>query len=83
VGERSGRTAGAPARSEMDEWGRTMTDAETLCPKCGGATDGWKCAICGAVATEHDEHHVHAGSDRYCTMRCAACQQADVLCTCV
>jgi hypothetical protein len=56
---------------------------ETLCPKCGGATDGWKCAICGSVASEHDEHHLHAGSDRYCTLRCAACQQADVLCTCV
>jgi hypothetical protein len=55
----------------------------TLCAKCGGPTDGWKCAICGSVASNHDEHHLHAGSDRYCTLRCAACQQADVYCTCV
>jgi hypothetical protein len=44
------------------------------CAKCGGQTDGWKCAICGSVAGEHDEHHLHAGSDRYCTLRCAGCQ---------
>ena len=32
-----------------------------LCAKCGGAADGWKCAICGSVAREHDEHHLHSG----------------------
>jgi len=53
------------------------------CAKCGGQTDGWKCAICGSVAGEHDEHRRHSGSDRYCTLRCAGCQQADVHCTCV
>jgi hypothetical protein len=57
--------------------------AQELCPKCGGETSGWKCAICGSEAKEHDANHIHAGSDRYCTMRCAACGQADVLCACV
>ena len=44
-----------------------------LCAKCGEATDGWKCAICGSVAREHDPDHLHIGSDRYCTLRCAGC----------
>ena len=58
-------------------------EATLLCAKCGGLADGWKCAICGSVAREHDQDHLHAGSDRYCTLRCATCQQADVHCTCV
>jgi hypothetical protein len=53
------------------------------CPRCGGATDGWKCAICGSESTVHNPNHQHAGSDRYCTLMCAACERADVLCTCV
>jgi hypothetical protein len=57
--------------------------ATLLCAKCGEATDGWKCAICGSVAREHDPSHLHVGSDRYCTLRCAGCGQADVHCTCV
>lgn len=61
-----------------------MVQAETeLCAKCGGDTDGWKCAICGSIARKHDAGHLHAGSDRYCTLRCARCQEADVHCTCV
>jgi hypothetical protein len=44
-----------------------------LCAKCGEATDGWKCAICGSVAREHDPGHLHVGSDRYCALRCAGC----------
>jgi hypothetical protein len=35
------------------------------------------------VASEHDRGHRHVGSDRYCTVRCEACDRADVLCTCV
>jgi len=54
-----------------------------LCAKCGGLADGWKCAICGSVAGEHDVGHLHVGSDRYCTVKCAGCQQADVHCSCV
>lgn len=61
-----------------------MKNTETLaCAKCGGAADGWKCAICGSVAREHDPRHLHAGSDRYCTIRCERCDEADVHCTCV
>ena len=62
-----------------------MVEAKTdlMCAKCGGPTDGWRCGICGAVAREHDASHLHAGSDRYCTLRCARCGQADVHCTCV
>jgi RecJ-like exonuclease len=52
------------------------------CPKCGGETEGWKCSICGAEADEHDPQHVHAGSDRYCTLKCKACGKADVHCSC-
>ena len=58
-------------------------EATLSCAKCGGLADGWKCAICGSVAREHDENHMHVGSDRYCTIRCAGCGEADVLCTCV
>ena len=61
-----------------------MAQTETLmCAKCGGPGDGWKCAICGSVANEHDAAHLHVGSDRYCTIRCATCDRADVLCICV
>jgi hypothetical protein len=59
----------------------TMT--ALLCAKCGGDTDGWKCAICGAEDTSHAPDHLHVGSNRYCTLRCARCGQADVHCTCV
>jgi hypothetical protein len=41
--------------------------ATLLCAKCGEAADGWKCAICGSVAREHDPGHLQVGSDRYCT----------------
>jgi hypothetical protein len=58
-------------------------EATFLCAKCGEAADGWKCAICGSVAREHDSRHLHVGSDGYCTLRCAGCGQADVHCTCV
>jgi hypothetical protein len=54
-----------------------------LCARCGGPANGWRCAICGSEARRHDPAHLHAGSDRYCTLRCAGCGQADVLCTCV
>jgi hypothetical protein len=64
--------------------GMEMVQTETLlCAKCGGFADAWRCAICGSVAREHDAGHLHVGSDRYCTLRCAGCQQADVHCTCV
>ena len=52
------------------------------CVKCGGATAGWKCAICGAENNVHDRGHVHGGSARYCTLLCRGCGEADVQCTC-
>ncbi len=52
------------------------------CPKCGGPTAGWKCAICGSESNEHDVKHLHADSDRYCTLLCQGCGEADVHCTC-
>jgi hypothetical protein len=76
-GLRSAQMIGTEAR-------RPMVRTETLlCARCGGPADGWKCAICGSVASEHDAGHLHAGSDRYCTLKCAGCQEADVHCTCV
>jgi hypothetical protein len=63
---------------------RAMGETATLlCAKCGEPADGWKCAICGSVAREHNPRHRHMDSDRYCTIKCAGCDQADVLCTCV
>lgn len=59
-----------------------MSQDPTICPKCGGPTAGWKCAICGVEADEHDPNHLHAGSDRYCTLLCQGCGEADVACTC-
>ena len=55
--------------------------ATLLCAKCGEATDGWKCAICGSVAREHDP--AICMSAPTATLRCAGCSQADVHCTCV
>jgi len=55
----------------------------TNCAKCGGETEGWKCAICGTEADSHVSDHIHEGSDRYCMPKCKACGKADVLCTCV
>jgi len=80
----SGRGPTTPTKrgSRGKEPDMAQTEAD-LCAKCGDATDGWKCAICGSVAREHDAGHLHVGSDRYCTLRCAGCQEADVHCTCV
>jgi hypothetical protein len=38
---------------------RMQAPATLLCAKCGEAADGWKCAICGSVAREHDPGHLH------------------------
>src|SRR5215216_2034978 len=51
-------SSGGPARVQdptIKEGNRTMqAPATLLCARCGEATDGWKCAICGSVAREHD-----------------------------
>ena len=78
-----GPTPAGTATIEERGNGTMASDETLLCAKCGGPADGWKCAICGAVARGHDIGHLHVGSDRYCTLKCAGCEQADVLCTCV
>jgi uncharacterized protein (UPF0264 family) len=61
-----------------------MAQTEKLvCAKCGGSGDGWRCAICGSLARDHHTGHLHVGSDRYCTVRGAACDPADGLSTSV
>jgi hypothetical protein len=71
-----------PGRTEERE--PTMAaEATLLCARCGAVADGWKCAICGSEARAHDPRHLHVGSDRYCTLKCGSCGQADVQCTCV
>jgi hypothetical protein len=73
-----------PARNRIEEREPTMAvEATLLRARCGAEADGWKCAICGSEAREHDPRHLHVGSDRYCTLKCAGCGQADVQCTCV
>ena len=54
------------------------------CAKCGGAASGWKCAICGEEADEHDSSHTHGepASDRHCMPKCEGCGEAEVHCTC-
>lgn len=52
------------------------------CAKCGDKTEGWKCAICGEESEEHDEEHLHEGSDRYCMPKCVSCGEADACCAC-
>ena len=79
---RGARRLRSVSRSRRGDPAMAQTEA-LMCAKCGRRGDGWKCAICGSVAGEHDAGHLHVGSDRYCTIRCAGCDQADVLCTCV
>ena len=54
------------------------------CAKCGMECDGWKCAICGAEDSQHDDKHVHGEppSSRHCMPKCKGCSQAEVHCTC-
>lgn len=53
---------------------------EGKCSKCGMDTEGFKCDVCGAESTTHDEHHEHGGD--HCMPKCKACGQAQVKCTC-
>ncbi|MBI2631418.1 hypothetical protein HYW75_00250 [Candidatus Pacearchaeota archaeon] len=55
-----------------------------ICAKCEGETEGWKCAICGVEAKEHDSTHEHGDppSDRHCMPKCKTCRKAEVLCSC-
>ena len=54
------------------------------CAKCDGTASGWKCAICGAEADNHDKSHKHGNpsSDRHCMPKCNGCDEAEVHCSC-
>ena len=41
---------------------------------------GYKCGVCGAESASHDENHA-CGAD-HCMQKCAACNEAEVKCTC-
>ncbi len=50
------------------------------CKKCGVKTNGYKCDICGAVASKHIESHGCGGE--HCMAMCAGCEEAEVKCRC-
>jgi hypothetical protein len=52
----------------------------SVCIKCGGPTEGFKCDICGALAHVHVEEHSCGGA--HCMPMCKACGEAQVKCTC-
>lgn len=50
------------------------------CARCGGATKGFKCDVCGAESPVHVESHTCGG--RHCMPKCAGCYEAEILCEC-
>jgi hypothetical protein len=50
------------------------------CRKCGGATKGYKCDMCGALSSEHDPKHACGGS--HCVQMCDKCSEAETKCRC-
>lgn len=50
------------------------------CKTCGAGADGYKCAVCGEAADEHDPEH--ACGAEHCQPKCEGCNQAEVNCTC-
>lgn len=50
------------------------------CKKCGGATEGFKCDMCGTEAAEHDDKHSCGGE--HCMSKCKACNEAEAKCIC-
>lgn len=50
------------------------------CKKCGEATEGYKCDVCGEESKTHVETH-HCGGE-HCVPKCAACGEAETKCTC-
>ena len=49
------------------------------CAKCNSDASGYKCAICGVEAENHDAQHTHGepASDRHCMPKCGACDEAE------
>lgn len=62
------------------------------CIKCGQDTQGYKCNICGAESSEHDDKHGlsddgrpkadHPRGAEHCMSKCVGCGQAEVNCPC-
>ena len=50
------------------------------CKTCGGATEGYKCDVCGVEAKEHDANH-KCGSE-HCVAKCVGCGEAETKCSC-
>lgn len=50
------------------------------CRTCSGATQGYKCDVCGAESPVHVEEHRCGGP--HCMPKCAGCYEAEVLCEC-
>jgi hypothetical protein len=50
------------------------------CSKCAGPTEGYKCDLCGAESESHDPDHGCGGD--HCMPKCAACNEAQVGCSC-
>lgn len=53
---------------------------EKKCAKCGGATAGYKCDMCGAISDAHDEGHACGGE--HCVAKCTGCSEAETKCPC-
>lgn len=51
------------------------------CKTRGGATQGFKCEICGAESKKHDPGHACGGV--HCMSKCAECNEAESNCVCV
>lgn len=51
-----------------------------VCAKCGGATEGYKCDVCGEESATHKENHRCGGS--HCVAKCKECGQAETKCAC-
>ncbi|MFA6338581.1 MAG: hypothetical protein WCW87_00765 [Candidatus Paceibacterota bacterium] len=53
---------------------------ENHCKTCGGATEGYKCDVCGDESSEHIEEHPCGNSHNM--PKCAECNEAEIKCSC-
>ncbi|MEK7506831.1 MAG: hypothetical protein AAB585_02360 [Patescibacteria group bacterium] len=53
---------------------------ENKCKKCGMATQGYKCDMCGTESAEHDAGHGCGGD--HCLAKCSGCGEAETKCSC-
>lgn len=50
------------------------------CKQCGGATNGYKCDLCGVESKEQESKH-DCGKE-HSMPKCQACGQAEAVCKC-